>query len=185
MFKLYAKSPFEGLLPRLIGSVEIRECITEYVTLVDIPLGREDQVCSVLKRNHGITLPKVNKSTGQIGRCCLSFGGRYLLIGLKPCSDLANVGRLTDVSDGFAILHAEGEEIEAVLARLVPINLCKSVFKIGDTAKTLVQHMQASITKTSEKNFQIMVFRSMAYTLVHDLVRAMDSIAYRVAISTK
>ena len=185
MFKLSAKSSFEGRLPKKIGSVVIKEHPTEYLTLIDCPSGKEDDVCSALQRNHGIALPKVNKSTGRVGCCCLSFGAHYLLMGLKPSAELANAARLTDVSDGFAILHAEGDDIEAVLARLIPINLCKSVFKSGDTTQTLVRHMRASITRISEKTFQIIVFRSMARTLAHDVERAMASVAFRASLSTK
>jgi len=35
----------------------------------------------------------------------------------------------------------------------------------------------ASLTKTGENAFQIMVFRSMAETLVHDLKTAMEGVA--------
>ena len=97
MFKLSAKSSFEGTLPKKIGSVVIKEHSTEYLTLMDCPSGKENDVCSALQRNHGIALPKVNKSTGRVGCCCLSFGAHYLLMGLKPSAELANAARLTDV----------------------------------------------------------------------------------------
>ena len=183
--KLSAKSSFEGLLPKQIGSVSIKEYTAEYLTIMDCPMGKEDNVSSVLRKNYGITLPAPNRSTGRIGHCCLWFGGQYLLMGLKASSELADVARLTNVSDGYAILHAKGHEIEAVLARLIPINLSNSVFKRGDTAKTLVQHMQASVTRISKITFQIIVFRSMAHTLVHNLERAMGSVAFRAALPTK
>ena len=185
MFNLYAKSSFEGLLPKKIGSVLIKEYDAESLIILDCPVGTEGDVSTVLKKNYGIKLPVPNRSTGRVGHCCLWFGGHYLLIGLKPCSELVDAARLTDVSDGYATLHVKGDAIEDVLARLVPINLCKSVFKRGHTAKTLVQHMQASVTRISERTFQIIVFRSMASTLVHNLERAMGSVAFRAVLSKK
>ncbi|MAI59372.1 MAG: sarcosine oxidase subunit gamma [Rhodobacteraceae bacterium] len=182
MLKLSAKSAFEGLLPKQIGSVSIKEYAVDYLTLIDWPAGRKDDVSSELEKIHDITLPVPNRISGRTGNCCLWFGNHYLLMGRKPGPELANVARLTDVSDGYGILHAEGDEIEAVLARLIPINLCKSVFKRDHTAKTLVQHMQASVTRISESAFQIIVSRSMARTLVHDLERAMGSVAFRASL---
>jgi len=40
--------------------------------------------------------------------------------------------------------------------------------------------MMASVTKTGADSFQIMVFRSMAKTLVHDLTTAMGNVNARV-----
>jgi sarcosine oxidase subunit gamma len=39
--------------------------------------------------------------------------------------------------------------------------------------------MMASITRIGAQSFQIMVFRSMARTLVHDLKTAMEAVAAR------
>ena len=79
-------------------------------------------------------------------------------------------------------MRAEGKDIEAVLARLVPIDFALSQFKPGYTARTLVQHMHAAVTRISGSVFQIIVFRSMAQTLVHDLTRAMTSVDARASV---
>ena len=95
---------------------------------------------------------------------------------------LSKIARLSDVSDGYAVLRAEGKDIEAVLARLVPIDLALSHFKRGHTARTLVRHMHAAVTRVSDIAFLIIVFRSMAQTLVHDLTRAMTSLDARASL---
>ena len=66
-----------------------------------------------------------------------------------------------------------------MMARLVPVDLRPQVFKRGHTARTELQHMMASITRVGPKTLQIMVFRSFADTLVHDLKRAMEAVAAR------
>ena len=45
--------------------------------------------------------------------------------------------------------------------------------------RTLLGHMTASITRVDATTYDLMVFRSMAQTLVHDLTRAMKGIAAR------
>jgi heterotetrameric sarcosine oxidase gamma subunit len=66
-----------------------------------------------------------------------------------------------------------------VLARLVPLDLREGHFKRGHTARSQVMHMQASVTRLASDEFMIMVFRSMAGTLVHDMKQAMAAVASR------
>jgi sarcosine oxidase subunit gamma len=126
-----------------------------------------------------MALPAPNRTSGRAEARCIWFGQQYLLIGPEPDPSLSNVARLTDVSDCYAIVRAEGAEIEQVLARLVPVDVSRAVFKRGHTARTLIQHMTGSLSRISGSAFQILVFRSMALTLVHDIERAMKSIASR------
>ncbi len=66
-----------------------------------------------------------------------------------------------------------------VLARLTPLDLRPKSFKTGMTQRSMIMHMQASITCLGKFRFRMMVFRSMAQTLVHDLTTAMKSVAAR------
>ena len=179
MLKLIAKSPFEGLLPISCGSVSLSEYAVDCITLIASNKGNQKQLSDELKAAHGMTLPVPNRMTGRAGARCVWFGQQYFLMGPKPDPSLNNVARLTDVSDGYAVAHLEGAGIENVLARLVPIDVSDIVFKRGQTARTLVQHMTASISRISDTAFQIIAFRSMAATLVHDIERAMQSVAAR------
>ena len=62
---------------------------------------------------------------------------------------------------------------------LVPVDLRDTAMKRGHSIRTQVVHMNASVLKLGADHFQIMVFRSMAGTLVHDLKRAMAAVASR------
>ena len=126
-----------------------------------------------------MALPAPNRITGRVEARCVWFGQQYLLMGPKPDQSLNKVARLTNVSDGYAVARLQGTESERVLARLVPINVSRNVFKRGQTARTLIQHMHGSLTRVSDTSFQIIVLRSMALNLVHDIERAMQSIAAR------
>ena len=76
-------------------------------------------------------------------------------------------------------MRLAGADAADVLARLTPIDLRESQFKRGHTARTELAHMMASITRLGPQSYQIMVFRSLANTLVHDLKTAMKSVAAR------
>jgi sarcosine oxidase subunit gamma len=69
--------------------------------------------------------------------------------------------------------------VEDVLARLVPVDLRANVFKMNHVAKTMLGHMSVTIVRTGAEAFEIMVMRSMAQTLVHDLDVAMRGLAAR------
>ncbi len=182
MLKLATKTPLEDLLPISIGTITLSDETPAVMTLIDCPNGSEAQVSETLKKVYGITLSAPNRITARAKNQCVWFGKNHLLLGSELDEKLSKIARLTDVSDGYAVLRAEGKEIEAVLARLAPIDFAASSFKPGYTARTLVQHMHATVTRISDSVFQVIVFRSMARTLVHDLTRAMTSIDARTSL---
>ncbi len=180
MDSLTAKSPLEGLLPVTIGSLSITEEQTGAIHLVSPFKGKHDAVSKAMAEDHGMAFPAANRATGKAGARAVWFGPEQaLLIGPQPNDKLAGLAAVVDQSDAWAVARVEGEGVEDVLARLVPIDLRRQVFKRGHTARTLVFHMTASVTRVGDNAFQIMVFRSMAETLVHDLKRAMEGVAAR------
>ena len=102
-----------------------------------------------------------------------------LLMGPAPDASLAAHAALTDQSDAWIVVRLEGAGARDVLARLTPIDLRDSVFKRGHTARTELAHMMASLTRVGPQAWQIMVFRSFAQTLAHDLKTAMQGVAAR------
>lgn len=86
---------------------------------------------------------------------------------------------MTDQSDGWVGAHITGPGARDVLARLCPLDLRDGVFDPGQTARSLIGHMSAVITRTGPEAFEIMVFRSMADTLAHDLTRAVNHLRAR------
>ncbi len=94
--------------------------------------------------------------------------GQALLTGAPPPEGHVTV----DQSDGWAVARITGEAGPTVLARLVPLDLRRAVFPAGRTARTLIGHMTGSVTRIDDDTLEVMVMRSMAGTLVHDLARA-------------
>ncbi|NSX54653.1 sarcosine oxidase subunit gamma [Parasulfitobacter algicola] len=178
MVKLVAKAPCEGLLPFSYGTVSLSEVTYDSLTSVAPFVGKSKAVADVFKAA-GTPMPAVGRATGKDGQRAIWFGrGQVLLAGLT-IEGLEGLAAATDQSDAWAVVRLEGENADAILARLIPLDLDKGVFKRGHTARTQVQHMMASITRTGVQTFEIIVMRSMARTLVHELEVVMKAVAAR------
>jgi len=178
--ELVAKSPCDGLLPLTLGGVTASEADLGTLTMVLPYCGRQKALSQALQTAHGMAFPAPNRATGKAGARALWFGREgALLAGPDPDPALAEHAALSDQSDAWAAVRLEGAGAEDVLARLVPVDLRAAVFKRGHTLRSQVAHMSGSVTRVGERAFLILVFRSMAATLVHDLKTAMEAVAAR------
>nr|WP_253196057.1 sarcosine oxidase subunit gamma [Roseovarius sp. PS-C2] len=175
-----AKSPCDGLLPLSIGGVTLSEGAPGAMTCLMPYKGRAGALSGALEAACGIAAPAPGRSTVSDGARILWFGREtLLLIGPEPAPELAQYAAVADHSDAWAVVRLEGPGAVDVLARLVPVDLRESAFAPGATARSELRHMQAAITRLSGDAFEIMVFRSMARALVHDLRDVMESVAAR------
>ena len=173
MAELIARTPCAGLLPRTAGRTEITEAEWTPLYLIAPFRGREEDVAQAL----GLGWPAPDRSTTDGARRAVWTGpGQALVSGDLP--DLPHCA-VTDQSDAFAVVRLAGPEAEAVLARLVPIDLRAAAFPPGASARTLLGHMTATVIREDGGAFTLMVFRSMAGTLVHELVRAAEGVETR------
>ena len=180
MVELIAKSPCDGMLPLEIGDMRVSEENPGRLTLIAPFRGQDKEASNALKDAHGVSWPQPNRSTGKAGNRAIWFGrGQVLLAGPTPDASLRRFAALTDQSDAWAVTRLEGTAACDVLARLVPLDLRSDAFKRGHTARTELAHMMVSLTRTGPVAFQIMTFRSMAKSLVHELKTAMEGVAAR------
>lgn len=163
MADLIALTPCKGLLPLTIGTVTLTEVVPDRLTLIAPFRGQEVE---------GFPAPNQTTDTMMwVGQ------GQALMWGDVP--EFGDRAAVTDQSDAYAVVRLEGTDVVAVLARLVPIDLRARVFPLGQTARTLVGHMMASVTRRGDVTFDVMVMRSMAATLVHELSQAATGVALR------
>lgn len=176
MAKLIAQTPCQGLLPRQIGDCLLSEVTPAALTWISVSAGRSRAVSKALKDSCGLAFPAPNRATGKEGARCLWFaGGQAMLVGEAPPAIPGAV--LCDQSDGWAVMRLKGASALQVLARLVPVDLRPVTFKRNHTARTLLGHMPVSLTRTGADAFDILVFRSMAFTAVHEITAAMQSVS--------
>lgn len=180
MPELIAKTPCAGLhLPLSPGRVTLSEWLPGRMTSVAPFAGAERKVATNLKKL-GLSFPAPNGmlQSGQ-GRIVWTGRGQAFLIGADPAPGLAESAALTDQSDGWAGLRLEGTAAADVLARLVPLDLRLSAMPAPSSARSLLGHMTMVLMRPAPDRFELLVFRSMARTAVHELAEAMRELAAR------
>lgn len=180
MVELDAKTPCAGLLPVAHHGTELVEVDLGALTSIAPYAGRQHAVTGAVQKAYGLDFPVPNRTTGAEDRRLIWFGRQMaLLAGPAPVAALHKNAALTDQTDAWASVSLSGDRAEDVLARLVSIDLRRAQFRTGHTARTLLGHMNVSLTRTGPDRFLILVFRSMAVTLVQDLNEAMEAVAAR------
>lgn len=164
--KLKAHSAAHDLLPAPIGGMSLGE-ETAPITSVAPFKGQEAAVTTILG---GWPEPGA-----VVGNVLWSARGQAFVIG--ACPDLTGLAAVTDQSDAWAYLVLEGAALTDVLARLCPLDL--DTMAPGQTARSLLGHMNALYWRQSETRMALFVFRSMARTAVTELVHAMERVAAR------
>jgi heterotetrameric sarcosine oxidase gamma subunit len=160
--------------PLTIGSCTMTVCELGQITQVMPFVGKDLAV----EKKLGMQLPKPNRVTSK-GDATLQWFGRrtYLLMGVDAPDGLD--AAVTDQSDGWVAISLQGSGAEDVLARLVPVDVRGVAFKKGHTMRSMIQHMNGSVTRTGTDHFTVMVMRSMGQTLWHDVKTAMENVASR------
>jgi sarcosine oxidase subunit gamma len=178
---LIATSPCSGLLPVDVDELTLTERDLGQLTSVTAYAGQKAELDTALQKAFGLGFPAPNTSESTGDARILWFGrDMALLCGVTPDGSLGNHAALTDQSDAWAAVDLAGATAVDVLARLAPVDLRRQHFPTGATCRTLMGHMTASITREDESRFLILVFRSMAETLVEELHEAMEAVAARV-----
>ncbi len=176
MAELLAKTACDGLLPLTVGVLSLTESAPVVLTTLAPYRGQQQALDKAMVAAHGLGFPGVNSSTQGKGARAIWFGRDLaLLIGPEPDPQLAQHAALSDQSQGWAVVELAGAGAEDVLARLCPVDLRPSAFPVGASLRTEAKHMMASVSRLNEDRFQIMVFRSLARTLIHDLKTAMEA----------
>lgn len=166
MADLSAKTAAEGLLPITEGALTLSEAAPAALT-------------SVMPFEPGgwADAPEPNRVAEPGGTRTLCLGpGRYLVFGPAPEGVDAAI---TDQSDAWAALVLEGPGARDVLARLTPVDLRDTALAPGQSAQTLLGYMTATLIRSGGERYEILVFRSMAATAVHELATAMRHVAAR------
>lgn len=180
MVRLVARSALAGEALGTVGGVVLTESEIAEAFSVAPFRGQEAAVDATLRKACGIGLPGPNTAlaSGRV-RAVWSGRGRALFIGAPEPAGLRQISAVTWQGDGIAALLVEGAATVEVLARLVPVDLRAEGFPPGSTARTLVGHMAAQVTRTGPEGFEIMVMRSMGHTLVHEIRAAAVMVAAR------
>lgn len=172
MVKLLETTPCTGLLPREIGGTKLSEVALGRVWSVSPFAGQTGAVDKAL-RKLGVVFPEAGQIIASGDVSAIWFGAEQALV--MGAANLPKMpAAVTDQSDAWACVRIEGHAVD-VLARLSPVDLRGA----AGVRRTLIGHMSAVIIARDREVFDVMVMRSMAATLVHDLETAAIGIAAR------
>ncbi len=182
MADLIAKTPLAGCAPVTIGAATLSEIDLGRITSLAPFEGRDKSLARALKAL-GLGFPPPNRVILD-GSARLVWTGRAQAFLIGPdATALAPHAALTDQSDGWAGLGVEGQAAEAVLARLLPLDLRVASFAVGHAARAPLNHMSSVLMRVAPLSFEILVFRSMARTAWHEVEQAMTMVAARAALA--
>lgn len=180
MVKLIAKSPFGDALPINIGSIDMTEIDLGPVTFIQPLKGREPEVSEALRQAVGLGFPAPG-SAKVSDAVRVMWCGPFQALLLGATVHLEGAAAI-DQTDAWAAAKLTGAGVLDLLARLTPLDVRPSKFEPGQTARTLIGHMSGQITCVGPDAYEIMVFRSMAGTLVHDIHRAASFVQGRAKL---
>ena len=171
MVNLIAKSPCDGALPMEKGSLTLSAGPTVPITSVAPFIGQEAAVSAALRSEIGAAFPNPGCVTGESDAQVVWSGlGQALVLGPVVAPDGAAI---TDQSDAWTWLVLEGAQARDALAFVTPLDLRDSIFKPGQAARSLLGHMSCLFWRTGAERYEMLVFRSMAHTAIHELSTAM------------
>ncbi|MBF9058950.1 sarcosine oxidase subunit gamma [Rhodobacterales bacterium HKCCSP123] len=180
MAELIAKSPARGLTPVEAGGVTLTEAPMGPIWAVMPYRGKGAALSAALEAAHGLGFPAPGL-LAETGDARIAWSGldQAFLMGVMPDRALAAHAALTDQSDAWTHLVLEGAAVRDVLARWMPVELSPSACPPGSARRSLVGHMTALVLHPGGDRFEILVFRSMAATAIHELTRSMRAVAAR------
>lgn len=178
MDELTKVRPFDRVLPWLHGECEVTAVTPDVLTWVGPYVGSEAKVSQAL----GLAWPEPGRVTETNGVRVIWAGRAQALVTGPVPEAVARHAAVVDQSGSWAMLSLTGETASDVLARLVPIDLSPSVFRVGHTARTLCQHVPVSLTRIGLDAFEMACLSSMAGTMLHDVQEAVRGIAARRAL---
>jgi heterotetrameric sarcosine oxidase gamma subunit len=175
--ELIAKLPL-GVAPVTHGQTTLAEWPLPRMTSVAPFQGQEKAVAKALK-SMGLVFPAPNRTSVADDTALIwTARNQAFLVNADPAALLAHCA-LTDQSDGWAGFTLQGPGAEAVLARLIAVDLR---FAVGHVVRTPLNHMNLILWRTGPFAFTLLVFRSMAQTAWQELAEAMQMVAARAAV---
>lgn len=183
MPELIASAPLGPIAPLTIGTVTLAQADLGPITAIAPWPGQGAAVDRALKPL-GLAFPAPNASVAR-GDARILWTGREqaFLIGVAAPDGLTAAAAVTDQSDGWCALHLHGAGAEAVLMRLVPLDLRALHFPVGRSVRAGLNHMPMVLWRSAPDGFTLLVFRSMARTAWHELETAMTGLAARARLA--
>lgn len=174
-FSLIAR-PLLGGYSRRFGETALRERTDLAIVSIATPLGEDTTLATAIKTAWSCTMPTPTSSaTGDGKRLISTTADQMLAIFEHPRPDAAQVVKndlngtcyTTDQTDIWVVLELSGSGALKALERLCPVDLHPNTFAVGDTARTVMEHMGALVCRTDDNTYLLMSASSSAKSFLH------------------
>ncbi|MEO0678687.1 MAG: sarcosine oxidase subunit gamma family protein [Pseudomonadota bacterium] len=178
MVKLISKSAGAGLFPVSGPGLTVEEAAPAQLTsMAAHGTAGWGALGTALKAAHGVALANPGELTAADGvRCAWFSASHVMLMGPAPDASLAAHAALTDQSDAWCHVILSGPRVAEMLAYLTPVDLREAAFPEGSAARSQIGHMNALILRSGSQRYELLVFRSMAGTLAHEIKEAIAAL---------
>ena len=176
-FNLIAENAYEDL-NEIYDQINISS--VSNLSIVSIACSDKDELklSDELIKSFGFQLPKVGMSS-------FSKDKKTIILGLQPNqffilfeqtktnaityikNNIDGDFYFTDQSDSWATIKISGEKSRAALERICPIDLNKEKFKVGQIARTTMEHIGTIIYRNTTDEFLLISPRSSAKSFLH------------------
>ena len=176
-FKLKARTALGGY-HKDFGDIALCEIADQSIISIAIPSEADEDFEKNLGDAFELKMPQVGQSTtspdGKIRLLGLQRDQLFLMSNNRdtlPVTDIAQVtgnsGYYTDQSDSWVCLRISGPRCRDALERICPIDLDGDRFTEGATARTVMEHLGAIITRETNDTFLLLSARSSAHSFLH------------------
>jgi len=179
---LTAKSPLDGL-DTTNGRCRLCEVTDISIVSAAMPAGSEKKTMAALKKAYGLAAPVGRMSTASDkGRALIATPDQLLILlneadGLhaKAVRDaLGGHVYTTDQTDNLVAVEVSGSGAIEALERICSIDLHDSTFPVGSYARTVMEHLGATIIRTGDTSYLLMSASSSAKSFAHAVQQSMD-----------
>lgn len=170
---LTSAAPATGPLPVARGGMTLSLVDPGPLTSIAPCRGRVGVTSAALRTATGLTLGPGYATSG--GAAIQWFGRDLWLLSGIASPELPGAA-LTDQSDAWGTLDLTGAKVAEVMARLVPVDLREPAFPEGSALRTEMHGMMVALARTGPQDLRITAFRSMAGTLTHAVIGAMENV---------
>lgn len=120
--------------------------------------GQADAVEAALKAQPGLSPRKVGP-------------GEWLVVTPERSIGVGEIAgaMVVDQSHGRTLFRLKGPQAVRILMKGVGVDLPGDAFPVGQSAMMAFQHLTVNLARTGEDSFQLIVLRSFAESLHHDL----------------
>ncbi len=181
--KLLPTTPLNGL-HSVIGNVTLNE-VTSEIFCISIPKKMDKKVASEFKRILKFDIPIVGQSSlnkNSTIRLIRNSLDQFFIL-FENASEVTGVIKsleknfyITEQSDAWVGIELSGKSSYSCLERICPLDLSTESFQVNTAVRTLMEHLNVLIIKTTEESFLLLSTSSSVQSFLNAVETSAENI---------